>query len=368
MPTEASTKNVPATGLDAASRRILRLALGVSLSLWFSQAVNWPMSFLAPVFTMFILAVPLPAPSFKGGVVFIVALIGSVLAGMALLPFYLHFPAVGVLLLMLALYGSFYYSARGGSAILGMFLTVGLTFVTAIGTVSIDVQLAVTKGLAMGAVVGILFVWLAHALMPDPRASKPAGVAKPPKPARPDRAQARRSAFRSFVIVFPVAFVLLLSSASASYAVLMIKVASMGQQASVDKSREMGRSLLESTLWGGVAAIIGWQLMKMWPSLVFYVLIIALSALFFGRRIFQGPGMQPKGAMWSYAFLTMIVILAPAVMDGQVGSSADLAFYSRLQLFLLTAVYGTVAVAVFDAFWPQPEATTAIRKTESEAA
>ena len=80
MPTEASDAIVRPPGLDDASRRILRLALGVSLCMLFSQLINWPLSFIAPVFTMFILALPIPAPSFKGGFVFVLALVGSVIA------------------------------------------------------------------------------------------------------------------------------------------------------------------------------------------------------------------------------------------------------------------------------------------------
>jgi hypothetical protein len=63
--------------------------------------------------------------------------------------------------------------------------------------------------------------------------------------------------------------------------------------------------------------------------------------------------MHPKGAMWSYAYLTMIVVLAPAVTDGFGSDGASSAFYTRLFLFLVIAVYGSVAVAVFDAFWPR---------------
>jgi hypothetical protein len=63
--------------------------------------------------------------------------------------------------------------------------------------------------------------------------------------------------------------------------------------------------------------------------------------------------MHPKGAMWSYAYLTMIVVLAPAVTDGFGSDGASSAFYTRLFLFLVIAIYGTVAVAVFDAFWPR---------------
>ena len=95
------------------------------------------------------------------------------------------------------------------------------------------------------------------------------------------------------------------------------------------------------------------QVLEIYPSLTIYFLLIALACLLAGPRIFQGPGMHPKGSTWSYAILTMIILLAPAVMDGPFADGASSAFYTRLFLFLFIAVYGSVAVAVFDAFWPQ---------------
>ncbi len=62
--------------------------------------------------------------------------------------------------------------------------------------------------------------------------------------------------------------------------------------------------------------------------------------------------MHPKSGMWSYAFLTMIIVLTPAVINTQGGGDAGAAFYTRLILFVVIAIYGTVSVAVFDAFWP----------------
>ena len=348
---------IPIKTQDIASRRIFRLALGTALSLVFSQAINWPMSFIAPIFTMFILALPIPAPSLKGGTKFVLALVLSVYAGMALLPFFEYARWAGILLLILALFGCFYYTAHGGSMILGMFMTLGLTFVVTIGSVSVDALLAVAGGLTIGAIFGIAFVWLAHALLPEypPDPNIGANKADRPVPEKPSKPAARRSAFRALVIVLPVAIFFLFSSSSVSYVVVMIKVATMGQQASSDDNRAMGKSLLESTLWGGLGAVIGWQIMSIMPSLLLYGLLIALAGLVFGARIFQGAGMHPKASMWSYAFLTMIVILAPALLDGMGGSNAGSSFYSRLFLFVVIAIYGTVSVAVFDAFWPQKE-------------
>jgi hypothetical protein len=125
-------------------------------------------------------------------------------------------------------------------------------------------------------------------------------------------------------------------------------------------ARLAGRSLLASTVIGGIGAIIGWQLLRVSPTLSMYTLVIALGALVMGPRIFQGRAMHPQAGTWSYGYLTMIVILAPAVMDSTGGTSANVAFWSRLLMFALATLYGVIAVYVVDAFRPGP---TAIRET-----
>ena len=340
------------TGANIASRRILRLALGVTLSMAFSQIINWPMSFISAVFTMFLLALPLPAPSLKAGIKFILALVLPAYAGMLLLPFLEYARWSGILMVVLALFGSFYYSARGGSPVMGMFMTVGITLVVTVGSVSADIMFVVVNGVAVGAVAGMGFVFVAHALLPDLPSPQKSTVAKKPPPApTPSRETARRNAMRSLAVVLPLAIIFLFSSSSASYVVVMIKVASMGQQANAEVSRSMGWEQIESTLLGGIGAVVAWQLMSIWPSLLMFCLLIGLACLIYGRRIFQGPGMHRKGGMWSYALLTMIILITPAVMDSQGGSNAGAAFYSRLGLFVVIAIYGTASVAVFDTFW-----------------
>ena len=59
--------------------------------------------------------------------------------------------------------------------------------------------------------------------------------------------------------------------------------------------------------------------------------------------------MRPDGGTWSYAYLTMIVILAPAVMDSASGASAGAKFSDRLIMFGGTALYALLAVYAVDA-------------------
>jgi hypothetical protein len=343
--------DLPASQSPVADRRILRLALGTSLALFVSQALGWPLSFIAPIIAMVLLALPMPAPTLKMGILLIAAILAPILVGsLVLLPFFAHLHSVGIILVVLALFHSFYLAARGAPAAVGTFLTIGITLNVAIGSVNIDAFYLVVSGLAKGAIAGVLFVWLAHAMLPDLPATFSAQ--RPAPPPKPSPELARLRAFRSLLVVLPIAIIFLFSSASTSYVVVMIKVASMGQQAESGSSRSMGRSLLESTFWGGLGAIAGWQLLSLWPSLIFFTLLVAIAALLCGRRIFQGAGMHPDGEMWSYAFLTMLVILAPAALDSAGGSAAGAAFWSRLALIAITAAYGSLAVIVFDAFFP----------------
>ena len=350
MPTEARVTQ-PAT--DIAGRRIMRMAVGTALGMWVSQAISWPMSFVAPLLAFVFLSLPLPRPTAKMTLGFILVLAASSYAGVVLLPFLQYARLVGIGLFVLALFHTFYFTARGGSAVIGMLMTVGLTLVAAVGSVSSVVMVEIAKWLTICAVWAMGFVWLAHVLIPDP--PSPPGLAgkKPSPTVQPDLETAHLRAMRSMLIVLPIALIFFFSSASTSYLIVMIKVATMGQQANVDSSRSAGRSMLESTLIGGFGAIVAWQILSIWPSLFIYTLVLLAFALLVGPRIFQGQGLGPKGPMWSYAYLTMIVVLAPAVTDGFGSDGATSAFYTRLFLFIVIAVYGSIAVAVFDAFWPR---------------
>lgn len=339
-----------------AARRILRLGFGTAAALWFSQVVNWNVSFIMPVLVSFLLAVPMPAPSLKQGIIFILALALPAYGALFLLPLIDHYHVVAILVLIAACFWSFYYSAKGGSPVLGAFLTMGLALLTAVGSDSINALLMVNKALVINAVIAILFVWLAHAFFPD--LPRPANAGPRPSPPTPKRAVAIWSAWRSTVIVFPVMLFFLLYQGSAAYLVVMIKVASMGQQVESDTSRAAGKSLLMSTVIGGIGAIIMWQLLSIWPSLVLYTLLIALGGLFMGKRIFSGLARHPQAGTWSYAFLTMIVLIAPAVLDGPGGSSAAVSFYNRLSMMFAATLYSVVAINIYDAFRPLQQQKT----------
>lgn len=359
MPTRAASITAIPDRSPVASTRILRLAAGTAVSLWISQAVGWTISFIAPVITIFLLALPLPSPKPRLFLLVVAALTISVYGSFMFLPLLLHQELVGLLLLSLALFHAFYFTARGGSPVVGTLVTIGLALTAAVGTVSVDALLGVASGLVLGAIVGSAVALLSHLAIPDGAPGPPASAAgnASEEPTEVDLAQARHSAMRSLAVVFPLLLWFLLSGASAANTAVLIKVSAMGQEVSQQSTRRAAKSLIFSTFAGGLAAVIGWQVLSIWPSLTIYTLLIALAGLFFGRRIFAGHGLHKHADTWSYAFLTMIVVLAPAVVDSDFGSAANARFYGRLFMFGWATLYAVVAVYVFDAFWKRPQDT-----------
>jgi hypothetical protein len=358
MPTSAAQRAVASVRDNVASTRILRLAFGTALSLWISQVIGWTMSFIAPVITLFLLALPLSQPKPKIFLLVVVALTVSVYGSFLFLPFLVHQELVGLLLLSLALFHAFYFTARGGAAVVGTFATMGLALTVAVGTVSVDALLGVASGLVVGAAVGALIALVSHLVIPEePQPSPAKAKSEDPSDAGTtvDLAKARHSAMRSLAVVFPILFWFMLSGGSAANLAVMIKVSAMGQEVSRQSTRKAARSLVFSTVAGGLAAVLAWQLLSAWPSLTLYVLLVALAGLFFGWRIFEGRGLRNDADTWTYAFLTTIVVLAPAVLDSDFGSAAGARFYDRLFMFGWATLYAVAAVYVFDAFWGRPE-------------
>ena len=68
-----------------AQRRALRLAVGTVLALLCGEVLGWDAAFLTAVLAATILALPLPAPTFKGGFTFVLMLAVALCTGLLLL-------------------------------------------------------------------------------------------------------------------------------------------------------------------------------------------------------------------------------------------------------------------------------------------
>jgi hypothetical protein len=325
-----------------AEQRILRLAVGTSVTLFISQALGWNQGYIAAVLAATLLAVPMPAPGLKTGLTFLVVLASVLILGLLMVPMLDTMALAGLLLLILLFFHLFLFGARGGSPVLVTLAITGLAVVPVVGVLSQAVAIAVIHGLLKSGVLAVAMLWIAHALFPDPPL---AGAGGPPAPPRPTIDKPVRLAARSTLVTLPV-IVWILATGATSAIGLALKVASMGQQAGAEDSRQAGRALLLSTLIGGLAAIAIWLVLRVWPSLLLYSLSVLLCGLLLGPRIFAGPALAPAGPVWSYGYVTMLIIIGPVVMDS--GDAAGARFVDRLLLFLFATLYSVATVWFFD--------------------
>ena len=88
--------------LDLAARRVFRLSGTVALALVLAYALRLEIPFIAPMFAFMLGAAPKPPPGLKGLLGLIMVLCLTLGAGLLLLPFLVHYPLTGLLLVLWA--------------------------------------------------------------------------------------------------------------------------------------------------------------------------------------------------------------------------------------------------------------------------
>jgi hypothetical protein len=335
---------------DPAVRRTLRLAIGVSLALAIGQAINWSANSITAIIVSGLLTLPLPAPSLRLALS-IVAKIGvSLLVGVLLLVPSLEQPLLGLFLVAVLLFATSWLASTGKIGPLDFtLLAMGLLIIPAIGATDIHLGVAAAKGVFISSLVVFPCVWVAYAILPEPLFHK---IPVPP-PAFDNIRDAAIHALRPVVVVMPVYLWFFLAHNTYSYAVVLLKAVLIAQQAENSRGMQLAKDELMATLVGGAVAVVVWELLSIWPSLFWYVVLTFLSALVLGQQIFGGKGGRYSTHMWGYAFTTSIVINASAVLASGFGDhlmTGDQRYFQRVGMFLFVTLYGMLAIYTVDAW------------------
>ncbi len=343
-----------------ANQRTYRLTFGLALSLWFTNAFNWPASFVAAIVVAMILAMPLPAPPLKLTLVIYLKILAALLLGLVVVWPLKMYPVAGLVFIFLGLFLAFFYVGIGRvSGLTVMLAIIGFAVVPSIGANSVDAAVAMAGGMALALAFVPLFLWIAHAVFPEipmPRQGAKAADKTPPEKKKPPSSVIAHFALRPVIIVAPVFFFILSTPNGSDYIAMLIKAATLAAQANVASTTKACKEMIVSTVIGGLIALGIWELTRMWPSLTWYVLLHVIAALFVGRKIFKGPGLTPSASMWSYALVTALIINGPAVFgSGFTGEPSGMRSWMRIAQFLFVSVYASGAVYVFDYFWQKKQ-------------
>ncbi|MFC4278858.1 DUF2955 domain-containing protein [Achromobacter aloeverae] len=313
-------------------RRALRLAAGVALCMAASFGLALPIPFIAPALAVFLFTM-MPRPlSFKAaaGLLLVVLLTTSV--GLLLTPVLRHYPGSGVLAIGLSLFLAFRYGLRGGNAVVSLFLVVGLTMISAAGSVAFALALVVIEALLKGLLVVLVALPLCHWLFPDP-----AGLPAAPAPPTLPHALASRVALRATLIVLPA--LLLALTDPLAYMPILMKSASLGKQSCALAARGAAKEMLGSTLWAGVLALLFWHALGLQVNLWMLFLWTLLFGLVIAARIYRLRRSRFSPGFWLNTQATMIILLGQSIQDSVAGKDVQTAFAVRMGLFLSVALY-----------------------------
>jgi hypothetical protein len=320
----------------AATARSFRLAFGIGVATFAAYALALPLGYLLVILTLALLAQPVPPPPLRGAIILVVITLATSLYGLLLGPVLTYVPVAGVLLALAGVAGAVVVGGRPGMAIIGALMILSSTIIAVIAAQSSAAAVTIVKLLA-GAMVGaIAIAHLAHAIFPEP-----AG-APPPSPPPPGAVMPLRTA----VIMAPP---LLLALANpAAYIMLLMKGASLAQQAEATAARAMGRDLVGATAMGGVAALLLWNLLQLWPGLLLLSLGMALAALLMARPLYGATPSRFGGDWWQFALNTMIILIGPAVADTASADNIQRTMVVRVLTFIALALYATLAAQLLD--------------------
>jgi hypothetical protein len=246
-----------------------------------------------------------------------------------------------LLLVALGLYLSAYLSVHKGKALLGTFLTIGFTLISAAGTVSFALATALIDSLLIGMIIAVVCQWLVYPWF----AEDPAPANRPEAPGT-GFVNANWIALRSTLIVLP-AYLLALTD-PLSYLAIIMKSVSLGQQSSLVNARNAGRELLGSTFLGGCLAILFWAMLGILTNLWMFFLLTLLFGIFLGAKTYRVMETRHPASYWLNVGMTLLILLGPAVADSDTGKDVYTAFMVRMGLFVAVTLYAWLAVYLLE--------------------
>ena len=327
--------------MDRADKAVLRLAIGLGLSVLIAYGLALKMPFVVCVVVVLMLSKGAPPIPFVKGVVVALVVAGVLAAGVLMVPLLENYRVSGLLVTAVLLYAVFLASVRSGSPLL-LIVLIALTVIPVAGVAEQQLATMLSKAFGLGLVTGALVGGVSHAFFPDPPA--PAKIAAAPAGVSPEVASWQ--ALQATLVVMPV-FVLALTN-PALYIAAIIKTVLLGQQAGTTDARSAGRELVGSTLMGAAMAALVWMGLLMRPNLWMLMLWLVAAALWAGVRLFGVKPTSLASSFWVNALVTMLILLGPAIEDAAVGKDVYSASAHRVTLFIVVALYAWATVWVLE--------------------
>jgi hypothetical protein len=194
--------------------------------------------------------------------------------------------------------------------------------------------------------LALMISHLSHGIFPEDLAKAQAATEQDSSLSVPAVYDAGWIGVRSALIMV-VPILLALQNPSA-YVMLLMKGALLARQVETASARAAGWELIGSTLVGGMAALIFWGVIGLWPNLLILALGFSIISFFIARWMYAVSPSRVSFDFWSNSLLTTIILIGPSVSDSQSGRDIDQASIIRMAAFVALSVYALMLVHLLD--------------------
>ena len=317
---------------------MLRLALGTTLSFVTAEMLDWELSFVITVFLVQLLTSPGRAPGLRQGIAIVMVLGLATAAAATLSALLVDMPALFAIVLGLVLFFAFVLQRSGRSPALGTLILVAFGLLPVVAVQAPELVPAVAFYLVRSGAVAVLWVWLLHALLPDPetaasRVPTRRGAAAPP-------GGVVRTALTDTAVLLPVLLLAMTLEVPAAL-VIVLTVTAVLSQHNIAGGRRVALGLLLGNLVGGVTAVVAYQLLSAVPTLGFLTALLLLVSLVYARLITGATSLAP---LFVTALITFVIVFGMGVAPFLDEPGATLAI--RLRNLAIACVYAFAALSL----------------------
>lgn len=322
-------------GFSANDRFVLRMAVASTIAFGFALWFGLPFGVMVPALVVkMVPAMPTFPSAVQGLMMPLVMWVGTTVA-LLVVSLLDDAPAVEMLVLGLLLYLTYYIKRLGIPAVIPMLLQIALCIVPLFSSLSLPVGHLVAGALQKGAIFAAVTVFLSHLLVPAPRSLIPAAPAGPPRLAPP---VAARVALADTLVLFPMLSFLLLETAIHNFVMIMMVINILSDLAPT-RSRAMGVSMVTGNTIGGLVAVLVQQVVFLADTLVFFLLTVFLTMIWFGGGLARGGRTYD---LFRLGGGTFVLILGLGVAPQPGGSEST--YFQRIIMILVAGAYTLIAL------------------------
>ena len=149
------------------AKRIFRLSITAAIALVMAYIMSTPLPFVAPLFAFFLGVTPGPPLGIKKLIALLIVILLTLGIGLLLIPLLIDFQVTALLLVLVGLYFSSYLTVNLKKNLPGLFLAMGITLISAAGTVSFSHASLIIEALTHNVTIAVLCQLIIYPFFPE---------------------------------------------------------------------------------------------------------------------------------------------------------------------------------------------------------